>query len=150
MCCCDAAAKAVSISALWGPLLLFTAGVEFSTYNVDDAALRVELKSDRLAVQLAELPLHETKGVILDESNPTSAAETLFVDALQDECSELYRQFEDYRQFDRFWGRRDVTADQVQSVAIGKYPSEMWRATTHVPECNPWELILGRPGQPHA
>jgi hypothetical protein len=123
----------VFTGCLWGPMLLFVSSIQFYTYNINDAALTVDLQLNRLNVQLAEFTLHETINM---QGSVESSQENmlLFKDAVSQGSGDAWEFQEMYRKFERataFWSRKDTYVEQVQSIAIGMYPSQSWRATRH-------------------
>ena len=123
----------VFTGCLWGPMLLFVSSIQFYTYNINDASLTVDLQLNRLNVQLAEFTLHETIS-LEGASKPFVENAVLFADAVAQgsgdsfDFSEMYNK---YQHATAFWSRKDTYVEQVQSIAIGMYPSQSWRATRH-------------------
>eukprot|EP01043_Picozoa_sp_COSAG02_P011373 COSAG02_NODE_418_length_22698_cov_7.471127_1_plen_2519_part_00 len=123
----------VFTGCLWGPMLLFVSSIQFYTYNINDASLTVDLQLNRLNVQLAEFTLHETlsmRGSV--ESFQDNML--LFTDAVSQgsgDAFDLKQMYAKVSHASAFWSRKDTYVEQVQSIAIGMYPSQTWRATRH-------------------
>lgn len=118
-------------ACLWGPMLLFVSSYEFYTYNVYDASLTVDLQLNRLSEQLGKFTLHETIPMEVGEVDGSTQLFTDAAEQLTGDSSDLKQMYAEFGDANTFWTRENTYVEQIQSIAIGLYPSQSWQSTMH-------------------